>query len=361
VRFEGPLPPEHYLWRTIANELIPEGSRDLHFHPDYAAAQRSLGVESLLFALVENDRGMAMPLVVRRTRLGHDGPLAVDIASPYGYGGPISWKPPKTTDAERSSLARAFYGALGTWAREQGIICEYCVLHPFLPEQELLAGEVVKPAGRKTIVWMDLTRRTLLDAYRPRRIAGIKSAWRAGLVAEKVEASENNFAIFSGLYQATMNRVSAAGRFLRLDEQARELIRDGLGSLFFVRTSSGGIEVAGVMLMAYRTGYYHLSGRCGVVMNGANDLMVHEMALRAKAAGATRFHLGGGPTPEPDDSVFQYKAGFGQLRAPVRTYFRVLDDTAYRQACLAKIDLERAELGHEIDSMFQPLYLREAS
>ena len=117
-----------------------------------------------------------------------------------------------------------------------------------------------------------------------------------------------------------------------------------------------------MLMMRDGTAYYHLAANAGDhPRSGANDLLVHEMAMFAAKSGCKRFHLGGGATSDPADPVLFFKSGFSDLRAPAMSYFRVFDEATYAGLCAEKKRREVAETGTEFGTSFDPMYRREAS
>src|SRR6202043_528148 len=189
-------------------------------------------------------------------------------------------------------------------------VAEYCLLNPMLFEhQSPLTGpcEVVRQ-----VVVMDLDYAGLTDRYHRRRAAGVETALKAGVFVTRASAAE-----FVRLYQMAMARKGVTGRWDLSAEYLEALC--GVGTVFAARVR-GAVE--SIALVLGNTGdhaaYYHLAANAGLHPQvGANDLLVHEIALWARAHGFRFLHLGGGVTAATDDPVLFYKAGFSDLRVHV--------------------------------------------
>lgn len=333
---------------NAALACLPPDRIDIHFTPEYAAAQALLGVEPRL-ALYRFDKNYVVlqPFGLRIVNIG--GVHAVDIANLYGYGGPVTNHGPV--------LYQWFDQAFRAWCAERGVVSEFCALHPLLigHQASLLRGVIGPLQIRKQVVVVDLTGDPKAG-YKDRRLAGIKAAERAGVV---VSVETNPFLGFIRLYRQTMARHHAAPRWHVGDEYLAALCR--IGQIFYA-SIDGEVESAALVLSLGTRAYYHFAGNAMARPKAcANDMLLHTIAMWAKNRGMTTFHLGGGPTSAADDPVLHYKAGFGDGRAPAFSYFRVLDVDAYRGLCALKIADELAATGAQFETPFEPLYRREAS
>jgi hypothetical protein len=74
---------------------------------------------------------------------------------------------------------------------------------------------------------------------------------------------------------------------------------------------------------------FHLSGTSPeFVKSGPSKLMLHRVRLWAKEAGFRWLHLGGG-VGASEDSLFEFKAGFSDLREVFSSFRAVLDAERY--------------------------------
>jgi hypothetical protein len=339
-------------WADVIAAL-PVAWQDVHLSAGYAAAQVHLGVEPMLAVYEAHDYRVVQPFALRKISIG--GIDATDVANLYGYGGPASdhsWQ-----------LYAWFHEALMGWFADQDIVSEFCALNPMLGDrQRKLVKAKVELVERKPVVVVNLLHPPG-QGYRDRRRAGIKAALNAGVRVSPTpgQTADDDRRIndFIYLYDLTMHRKCAGSRWFFPVAYLKDLCR--IGTLF-VAEIGGEVESAGLLLTS-RSGdaYYHFAASAAGHSNGANDLLVHEMANHARDIGMRRFHLGGGVTSVPDDPVLFYKAGFSDDRLMTTTYFRIIDREAYDDLCVAKRVQEIAETGVEFASAFLPMYRREAS
>jgi hypothetical protein len=333
-----------------AIDRLPVGLRDVHLTLEYAAAQTFLGVEPRLAVYEHEGYVVVQPFALRKVSVG--GIEAFDIANLYGYGGPIS--------NHGEQLYEWFDRSFTGWCRDMGVVSEFCALNPMSgSHQDSLLRRTVQTVERKPVVVVDLSR-PIGSTYRDRRAAGVKAATKHGV---NVTSNTTDFEDreFVRLYNVTMRRRRAARRWDFPDAYLMALCN--LGTVFCAVMPDGDVESAGLMLDGQNgVAYYHLAGN---MMNarkaGANDLLIHEMALCAQRMGCKMLHLGGGATSKLDDPVLAYKAGFSDARLMAKTYFRVLDEARYHELCMAKAAQEIADTGAPFTTSFQPMYRREGS
>ena len=344
--------------RTIYQ--LPQALHDVHWTPDYMAAEELRGHEARLATYTYRDYVVAQPIIIRDIfpfDIGMPEDEAVeavwtcrDVSSPYGYGGPASNHGPQ--------LYEWFNQAFTNWAMENRVVTEFCALHPFMTAHQLgllKAVPGIQPVTRKQIVWVDLNG-DFAEQYHANRKAGIKKAMKEGINIVMGDQPD----VFIKMYRLTMLRKQAATRWYFTDEYLKALC--DLGTVWYARVGAI-VQSAALMLMTRDgTAYYHLAANSDIYPRVcANDLLVHEMAQYAARNGCKRFHLGGGATSDPSDPVLFFKSGFSDLRAPAMSYFRVFDEAAYAGLCAEKKRREVAETGTEFGTSFEPLYRREAS
>lgn len=354
-------------WSALISALPPE-LRDIHFLPEYGRIYRDSFRQEPFLAVYEEDGDAVLQPFVRRPladlpflKSAADAAQFADIANPYGYGGPLCTSANRDT-AKR--LYRAFAANLADWCEREGIASEFTSLHPlFIAHQLPMVETVLSPRFEKDVVVISLAGDE--TAVRSQLSRGQKSniakARRAGVTVAKVDADPANLATFSDIYFATMQRRDAADRWFFPENYFANCVGhlgERRASLFFAHVG-GQVESAYLMIHDFGTAYYHFGGtRDRNPQARANNLLMHETANWARAAGFSHYHLGGGVTRAPDDSLFRFKAGFSDGRAPLHVYFCVRDAGVYDDLSARKRKFEQATAGTELASDFLPLYRR---
>lgn len=336
-------------WLAILRRF-PAELRDLHYTPAYGRIyQDTYGYEPML-AVLESEGRTAIHAFVRRSlnglpflaEPGLDAPRA-DVATPYGYGGPLLAQPGCGGSDE---FLRAFDGYWRAWCNAERIPAEFVCLHPILGNAAAIeTSGIVTPEPAKEVVVIDLRRaeEQLWSELSRGTRSSIQRARREGVVVEQVEPNHRNLAVFQALYLATMARVGAAQRWFFPDAYFRACVErlGSEGSALFFATCQGEVAASYLLIRDERTAYYHFgaSDERWLALR-PNNLLMYETLLWAKRSGCGRYHLGGGVSSDRNDNLLRFKSSFGGYRTLLYTYGRVLHADTYRELC----DLKR---GHE--------------
>jgi hypothetical protein len=103
--------------------------------------------------------------------------------------------------------------------------------------------------------------------------------------------------------------------------------------------------------------HYHLSGTYSDAMAMApNNLLLWEAARWGCRNGFTTFHLGGGTSDSPDDSLFRFKSSFSKSgRAEAHQAMRVFDSQKYEYLIKLRKQFDKAGDFNE-QTAFLPKY-----
>ena len=288
-----------------------------------------------------------------------------DIASPYGYGGPVFCCDSPDRRAKRCS--REFNARFLEYCRSERLASEFTSLHPFLDGWRVLARSgLVGVEQRKEVVYMDLTG-TEAERWKAVR-KGHKSSITQGAQDRRAHREAwrppgANFDELNRLYYAddgTQRRRRALVFPEGLFPATATTAWAKSGCRCSSRASGEATAAACILMHDCDTAYYHFSGSDERFNEFCpNNLLVFEAAAWARSRGYRRFHLGGGVSSSPQDSLFVFKSGFSDRRATLHTYHRVLAPADLRPPVRDEDDstrLQRAARRPEPD--FFPLYRR---
>ena len=337
-----------------AFEGMPDA--DVYYHPGYARVLRSNGDGEPVCLVVREGGGVLMlPFLVRSidggllNRAGIGEALS-DVSTPYGYGGPAF------TRGEQSAALLARYRDLAAceFAR-RGVVAEFVRFHPVLQNHlgEQPGLELLRRS--QTVVW-DLRDdpETLWGRMSRSARSSVRSAQRAGVRVEE-DTGLRHLESFHRSYLETMRRNQAASSYhypLEFFRSTFEELR-GMVSLF---VALQGEEVVSAALILHRGphAHYHFSGSSGTrPVPGANNLLLHEIALWARSRGTKTFHLGGGRSA--GDSLFQFKTSFSPLHLDFWTGSAIHLPEAYERLCAAAA-AGRDAAAPPVDPGFFPRY-----
>ncbi len=357
---------EGHVWSELIASL-PRKKQDIHFLPEYGSIyQRTYGHEPLLAYFGDERNFVIQPFIRRRL---NDLPFLLDqgvidpcfdIASPYGYGGPICRD---EDEAGALSLLADFNAALCEWCQTEGIASEFTSLHPLIGNHELLfRSGIVTLKKEKEVVYVDLDSSTdeLWQQLNRGNKSSIHKARKSGIRIAKVPTTTGNLEIFNDLYFATMERQGAAQRWFfpqSYFSNCVQMLGTGRSSLFFAYLEHE-VAAAYFLIHEFDTAYYHFGGSDSRHFTlRPNNCLMYEVELWSKGAGYHYYHLGGGVSAAADDSLLRYKLGFSERTASLYSYHRVHNEGNYRRLCALKLAHETAQ-GIMSESDYFPLYRR---
>jgi hypothetical protein len=346
---------------------LPAADRDIHFLPQYGLLYReTYGYEPFLAFYGDEDYFVIQPFIKRVLnelpflKDQHVTKEYYDVTNPYGYGGPLS----NTNSIRLDELLSKFQKHLFDYFCQQQFASEFTSCHPLIGNHILAIRAGVSGVSlQKTVVYIDLA---LDESEFWGRInrghrSSIQKAKNSGVRIAKIEPDPKAFATFNALYYRTMKRNDAAERWFFPEDyfsNCSKLLGSERASLFFAYV---GDQVASAYLLMhdFSTAYYHFGGSDDKYFDfRPNNLLMYETALWAKGNGYTKYHLGGGVTSSPADSLFTFKHRFSGRTAELYTYCRVLHDPTYAELCSYKIAHEQQTLGHVLSSDYFPAYRR---
>ena len=236
-----------------------------------------------------------MPLIVRPI----EGSNAVDLTTPYGYGGPYAWGRP---DGD------AFWNAFDDWAIAQGAVTLFARLSLF-PES------LVEFRGERTFSQDNIVRRLDLDEaamlmdYEHKVRKNVKKAERSGLTVEW-DLTGQRLEEFHEVYLDTMIRRDAALGYHFPLAFFRDLVAECAECVAFAHVIlDERIASTELVLVGATHTYSFLGGTAAEAFAlRPNDLLKHAIILWSRNKGKEAFILGGGYTP--DDGIFRYKKAF---------------------------------------------------
>lgn len=354
-------------WRDVLAGFPPP-LRDLHYTPEYGRIYEDAYGHRPMLAVMQRDGNAVMHAFVRRPLddlpfLAQGGAPARydDIATPYGFGGPLLAYPERT---DASALLRDFDLAFNAWCSDEDLPAEFVCMHPILANAAAVeASGIVRPQPAKAVVIVDLdppVDQLWSDVSRGTR-SSIQRARREGVVVRRVAPDRAALDLFQRLYLSTMARVGAAQRWLFPDAYFRACIErlGDRGSALFFACVGDDVAAAYLLVCDDRTAYYHFGASDERWLSlRPNNLLMYETMLWAKARGCAHYHLGGGVSADENDSLLRFKSSFGGRRALLYTYGRILNAGVYRELCDLKRRHEARSGAAAASSDYFPMYRR---
>jgi CelD/BcsL family acetyltransferase involved in cellulose biosynthesis len=312
--------------------LLEDVAHDVYHLPEYLAfaARRQIPGIPRLFVAEEGSQHVLLPLILRGIPAQLGGPAAgwCDATSPRGYPGPIVSRG-ADNGSRRSFIERAIE-ALREALRERGVVAAYVRMHPLfpLPSEALLPRGGLGDHGEAIYVDLSAADDEWFREIRENHRRDIKRARQQGYTA-RVDAGWERFGDFVGMYEASMERLGAAGHW-RLGTAYFTELREALGDALHLWVVERDGEAAAGALLTEVDGLveYHLAGTADDhVRASPSKLLIDHARSWAKGRGNRLLHLAG--SLQRGDSLSNFKRGFSQLEAPVHSWRFVADPDAY--------------------------------
>jgi CelD/BcsL family acetyltransferase involved in cellulose biosynthesis len=344
---------DELAWRHLVDEA---GESDWYQLPELWRHAEEQGVGTArLFVYREGSDFVALPLLLRP--LGHvpglDGCTGLDAVSVGDYAGPLSSRAnlPET-------VVRSFQRALAEEMERLEVVFVFSKLNPMLCQEKLLKGMGSTHFAQPTVS-IDLTLPPSEQFWncRPRLRSYLRQAWREGQEGCELDYGEYLPECLD-MYRETMDRVGAADIF-RYPDSYYLALRRALGDrlhLFGVRHA--GRLVATALFTEWKgivQGFISCVRSEALVLSPARVLYDY-IRRWAGERGCRVLHLGGGTSPQPDNPLFQFKAGFSGGRHEFRTWRWVVNPEAYENACRRRSAWNVAKGLVPVRSDFFPAY-----
>jgi len=226
-----------------------------------------------------------------------------DIQSPYGFGGPVA----NTDDADFLASAWAAYKA---WCREKRVVAEFVRFHPITQNGRYFGGEVI--FDRPT-VWIDLQQTDFFHGYSSRVRNTVRKAIKKEVMVDWC-SGEEFLKWFPSMYEELMRSLHADAYYLFPENYYLAWL--DWDQVEYALCRYKGIVIAGAVFYYHdEIMEYHLSAASPLGKElAATTLLLHEAAIKGKALGCKKLHLGGGTDSGEDNPLFFFKAGFSENR-----------------------------------------------
>ena len=281
-----------------------------HTSSYHRVAQECDNVAPRLFVYIHENSFVALPLLFMGNELksGKNNTQFLDVASVYGYPGPISSEHPVP-----DRLRRNFCDALEEFLLEMKVATVSSRLHPLLPGPNILRGlGQINLKGMTVSINLRASEEVQYSQYRNNHKRNLARLTQRGYVT-MLDEGFRYLKEFSELYTEHMIRVGADDRYF-FGEQYFSKLREELGNqmCLFVCRYGGQIASAALFFVCNKYAQYHLGA---VAKSDVEYSPLKQVIDVARREFATRnysvLHLGGGLGANKD-SLFHFKAGFSK-------------------------------------------------
>jgi len=284
---------------------------------------------------------IAFPVVLRNIA----GTKYNDLTSVYGYAGPLS----NEVNQDKQTV-KVFQNELTDFFDSRRIVSAFARLHPLFNNQEIILSGLGEVIDTNQTVGIDLN---LPETEQKRQYAHsvknqINRLKRKNVLVKKVKNREE-IDLFIDIYRENMKRVNASEIYFFSNDYFYRFMEELPASLFLAYYEEKAI--CGSMVTACNGIVQpHLSATRNEYLRWSPLKLVWDYIRRdAIEKKESRLHLGGG-VGGSNDSLFQFKAQFSDLRFSFKTWRYIHDEETYARL------VSEMHSNQVLHSSFFPLY-----
>lgn len=303
-------------WTVYLEEFLAN-RKDIYFAPEYYKLYEERNEGKALCFVYKTSEGVALyPFLINSVNhLGFSLEKEYfDIQGAYGYNGIL-------TNCYEPTFIDGFYNSFDIYCKQNNIIAEFTRFHPVFQNQRFAVNHMHVLFDRETVV-VDLTQNydeIWLKEYSSKNRNMIRKAEKQGYISKiltkPLSDDVNNFI---SIYQRNMEMVGAEDYYYFNKEFFYNIfsLQKGVVYLFNIEDCNGQVASSSIFFYYGDFFHYHLSGRTSSADNSVNNFLLNEAVKFAKSMGAKTFHLGGGRSSAPDDSLLKFKSNFSKTHLP---------------------------------------------
>jgi lipid II:glycine glycyltransferase (peptidoglycan interpeptide bridge formation enzyme) len=352
-------------WESI---LKKTGTSDIYFTPEYAKIyensynkliNETFCGESILF-FSGNEENFVILSTLKRKINNLDflkkkkEKIYYDLISPYGYGGPII----KHKTKQKTEVMEKFKKDFANYCQKNNIVTEFIRFNPIIQNHKDFAN-YIKVDKRNKTVYIDLTKNKeiLLKEMNKKTRNLIKKAQKNNIQISLSKKREDMKKFFE-LYEKTMKKTNASQKYF-FPEKFFKNTYNYLGDNISLFTAKYKDKIIATSLFMHKGNsiHYHFSGSDKNYLNlSPNNLLLWYVALWAKKQGYKKFHLGGGLSNNPKDSLFHFKSGFSNTTRRFYTASLIHNNKSYKTLNILKNIFQKEQEKDQIKKDFFPHY-----
>jgi len=304
--------------------------RDIYFTSDYhRLCEIDADREARAYFSTDNGESLFFPFLLGVIPGSEfKGGQLYDLETCYGYSGPLC------TTNDQKVLKRLWEPFLH-FCDESRIVAGFSRCHPILATQGYCAETTKIVFNRDTIyVNLDCTQEELWNSYPSNQRTRIRKATASGLSFRQAKSNEVE-SVFLPMYNANLDRMQASSRYYFSEQYFDFLANEFKDFIDLLVVEKDGLPIASaIFLLGDGVYHYHLGASLReYTQYRPNNLLFHEAGRLGISYGMKKMHLGGGRSVADDDSLFQFKSSFSQLRVPFYLGYSIFQNELYDSLC----------------------------
>lgn len=314
-------------WDDILS-TFPNDKQDIYYYKKYLSLYESEKYKALAAVCRDGGKIMIMPYLRGMVQDFYDFETA------YGYGGPIS------NSDDIDWCKKAFFN-IYDYLKNSNYLCGFTRFHPLLGNEKIV-GEISDE--RKIQVIYDRRTIAIDTSQSPDEIWTSQISSKNRNMIRKAEKNQLEYTAeydfrsydeFVFLYNDTMKRLNA-DKFYEFSREYFFKLKNKLAGNSFLGTvrKDGKLICAAIFIYSRLYGHYHLEGSDREYSSlGANNYLLWKVACEMHKLGIQEFHLGGGTSSSPDDSLYKFKKAFSNNEKQFHIGKEIFQPGSYERIC----------------------------
>ena len=300
------------LWLALWEK---NGEHEVFAHPHYVGLYTNKHVQACA-AFYESAKGSILYPFLLRDLKGEkfwkpEAGISFDIATPYGYGGPLPVKNNESdelSNENRKELFKGFYSSFHSWAIENNVVSEFVRFSLFSDARHYYYG-TVEHNNDNIVCDTSLSSEELWKGFKHKVRKNIRIALNNGLLV-KEDLTGEHLDDFIEVYFDTLKRRKASPFYFFPKEYFVALLKQQpKHCVFFHVFYQGRIIASELVLLSNSCGYSFLGGTMQQHFNmRPGELLKYHIIKWAYKQGLTKFVIGGGH--KQHDGIFAFKEAF---------------------------------------------------
>ena len=283
---------------------------DIYFNKNYGEICRYIEEGNLEIFECKTENGHIRNMFIKKKVPELiEGIQYYDIATPYGYGGPIIYK-----EINKENLIKDYEKEFSEYCAKNNIVCEFLRWHPIFNNREDFEEVYENIYSRHTVGtnikdYDDPVQSEFSKSVRKE----MKKSIKAGVTCS-ININPDDLSIFRKLYEETMDRNNADEMYYFPDEYYELLTTTLKDHIIEVRAHyEGEIIASEIYFKEGKILHAHLLGSNELFLKVGGGIQLEATTANwGKENGYDYIHHGGGRTSDEEDSLYLYKKKFGK-------------------------------------------------
>ncbi|MDN7244593.1 GNAT family N-acetyltransferase [Planococcus shenhongbingii] len=318
--------------------------QDLYFDLNYGKLYEAVESGVCEIFEFENNLGKVRHLFLKRKIPNLiNGIQYYDLATPYGYGGPLMIE---VLEENKNVVEEKFEEAFQNYCQQNNVVSEFVRFHPlFLNAQDFTKIYDVQHRRYTTGTNLQAHEDPVQAEFSKSTRRNIRNAIKAGVTVD-ISVNPKDLKNFQEVYYSTMKRNNADSIYYFNNQYFSDCLKLLGKHVVLTEVNYGSRTIGmGLSFIYNKSIHTHLSGTLEEYHHlSPAYLLQYALVVWGKENGYHLIHDGGGRTSDPQDKLFLFKKQFG--KNTIFDYFvghKIWNKEIYEELCKATIASEETD------------------